>query len=547
VRAFKFFCLGYLLVVGVAWVMEASAQECGSMQCEAAKAADPTCTGAFPNRLCEGCRKGPGDAACSSAPNDFPANKWAYAACQISYPNQPPGTMNVSVRGVSNPCNCAARPDLPTGSRWGSGGYTCAAGCEFTPRGPSVSYPDLSGDVPGASIVTDGGAGWRPTGAECNPLEQEPAGDEPTPDPNCDSEQCISAPDPPDFCIEHEGKTVCAPSDQGPCAGNPSDGYLCVGSPPEEPPPPPATKPDPEDPSQPAPPDSEGGPVTNCNGSGSCVQNNWHYHEGGGSGGDPPDDPDPPDSDDPPTEPGGMPGACPDGSTPQNGQCPVEVTCPGGTTPVNGQCPGSTSCPTGETVLPGGQCSGGGPGVTTCPNGATPNPNGTCPGVPSGTCPNGSAPVNGFCDIASPCDPQTDPNQCQGPPDGQASGGQTCGAAPACAGDPILCMNVYQTWRTRCAIENVGSDMGEPTEADHGELVDPSIAWGDGDGTGGTGIDSGGWIGGGGGDCPDLGTVAFMGEAFAISDWVPCSVLRILATMILVGGLAQGAYIIGRG
>jgi len=532
VRALKFFLLGYLLVAGVAWVMDASAQTtCGFLRCEEHIAAQGGDDATYHRECRDGMEPPDG-----SAPLSNRVVAWKQTLSNGHWD-----------RGLTFAyCNCAAMPDLPTGSKWGSGGYTCSAGCQFTPRGPSVSYPDLTGDVPGASIVTDGGAGWRPTGAQCNPLKQEPPGDEPTPNPNCDSEQCISAPNPPDFCIEHEGKTVCAPSDQGPCSGNPSDGYLCVGSPPEEPPPPPATKPDPEDPSQPAPPDSEGGPVTNCNGSGSCVQNNWHYHEGGGSGGDPPDDPDPPGDDDPPTEPGGMPGACPDGSTPQNGQCPVEVTCPGGTTPVNGQCPGSTSCPTGETVLPGGQCSGGGPGVTTCPNGATPNPNGTCPGVPGGTCPNGSAPVNGFCDISSPCDPQTDPNQCEGPPDGQASGGQTCGAAPACAGDLILCMNVYQTWRTRCAVEALGGDGSEPGEDDYGPATDGSAAWGE-PGDGGTGIDSGGWIGGGGGECLSLGVATFHGESYAISDWVPCSALRILATLILVGGLAQGAYIIGRG
>lgn len=518
------------------------------MQCETAKASDSSCTGVFPGRLCEGCSKGPGDAACSSSPNDFPANKWAYAACQISYPNQPPGTMNVSVRGVSNPCNCAAMPDLPGGDNIGtrSNGDRCVAGCLFTPKPPgSIGVRDANGQT-----WTSSEGGWKNDGgAECNPLDNGADEEQPAPDPiECDGDVCIPADqNPPDFCIEHQGEQICVGPDDGPCAGDSAGGYLCMGNPPPDPPPPPETKPDPEDPSKPAPPEAEGGPVIQCNGAGSCSTNDWEWTPGGDDYSEPPDDPDPPDNDDPPTEPGGMPGACPDGSTPQNGQCPVEVTCPGGTTPVNGQCPGSTSCPTGETVLPGGQCSGGGPGVTTCPNGATPNPNGTCPGVPNGTCPNGSAPVNGFCDISSPCNPQTDPNQCQGPPDGQASGGQTCGAAPACVGDPILCMNVYQTWRTRCAIENFGADMGEPTEADHGELVDPSIAWGDGDGTGGTGIDSGGWIGGGGGECPDLGTVAFMGEAYAISDWIPCSVLRILATMILVGGLAQGAYIIGRG
>ena len=107
-------------------------------------------------------------------------------------------------------------------------------------------------------------------------------------------------------------------------------------------------------------------------------------------------------------------------------------------------------------------------------------------------------------------------------------------------------MQVRQQWQTRCAIEALAGDGTSPTEADYGEGGTQADVWGTGDGQGG--VDDGGFLGGsGGGECPDMGVVSFAGEAFAINDWIPCSALRILAALILAGGFAQAAYIIGRG
>jgi len=40
--------------------------------------------------------------------------------------------------------------------------------------------------------------------------------------------------------------------------------------------------------------------------------------------------------------------------------------------------------------------------------------------------------------------------------------------------------------------------------------------------------------------------VQFMGHSYDVGEWIPCSALSILSLMILLGGYAQAAYIIGR-
>ena len=70
------------------------------------------------------------------------------------------------------------------------------------------------------------------------------------------------------------------------------------------------------------------------------------------------------------------------------------------------------------------------------------------------------------------CDPATE--TC---PD--AGGGQTCGAAPSCTGDPINCQVLFQAWKTRCAVEGTpvaGGVCGGPSPACTGSNVLCAIA-----------------------------------------------------------------------
>lgn len=46
---------------------------------------------------------------------------------------------------------------------------------------------------------------------------------------------------------------------------------------------------------------------------------------------------------------------------------------------------------------------------------------------------------------------------------GSASGGETCGSEPICEGDPIVCAQLIQQWRTRCEYTNFGPfDLTDP-------------------------------------------------------------------------------------
>lgn len=556
-----------LLMLGVVLSLPARAQSCGYVACEEKIASSAPGT---MRRFCAGPGAGMIHVSGANPPtctaqlagqcgNSAPPGR----VCLYNQQMSPPSCA-IGVQAVYDPCNCASRPNWsdPSGplafANIGSTGDAkkCIAGCTYVPEGP---YGIDKWQKKGGYAASAPG-GWRPDGSQCNPVSSP--GDDPGEPDNCkeyqsggDAQICIKRPPddpkPPEFCVEVGGKRICAKPDDGPCSGDGTKGYLCVGNPPPKPPPPPETKPDPGNPNEPAPPDASGGPTSSCNGAGACSTNNWNFHEGGGNngggnppggGGDPPDPPDPPEQGG-----GGSPNVCPDGSAPQAGKCPAPVTCPGGTAPVNGQCPsGPTGCPAGATYQ-NGQCSDGSDPGVTCPGGATPNANGTCPGIP-GRCPNGSMPQNGQCDIASPCNPETDPNQCQGEEEGHASGGQTCAAAPACSGDPILCSVLDQQWRTRCAVESL-SPRTSPTDAEYGPEVDASGVWGNDTGANDfAGIDSSGFLGGGGGGtCPALGTAEFMDVSINISDLLPCWALRILAGLILAGGFVQAGFIIGRG
>ncbi len=65
----------------------------------------------------------------------------------------------------------------------------------------------------------------------------------------------------------------------------------------------------------------------------------------------------------------------------------------------------------------------------------------------------GTPPGGGGTDPPGNCDPTKGP--C---PD--AGGGQTCGAAPSCSGDPVNCQVLYQAWKTRCAVEGTPLTAG---------------------------------------------------------------------------------------
>jgi hypothetical protein len=357
-----------------------------------------------------------------------------------------------------------------------------------------------------------------------------------------------------------DGVKVCVSEIPG-CSGSQSDGHVCAGNPPPDPPPPPATPPDPNDPDQPAPPPlSDGG--DNCTGDGSCSPITINVYPpggtgGGGGGGDPGGgdpgggDPGGGNDDDDGSGQGGQ--LCPDGTHPVDGQCPAQHgTCQDGSQPVNGQCNGTVHhCSDGSTPVNGvcagdGNCDNGQPPVNgscgvTCPDGSA-AVDGKCE-APWSPCQDGSQPVNGQCQ-AGQCNPQTDPNHCE---QGHASGGGDCGAAPACNGDQIACSVLFQTWSTRCEVAKLNPEDG-PEDSDYGPVHTGDEVVHDGSETDpSSALDASGFgYGAGGGACPALPVVEFLGESFDLADDIPCDPLRVLAALILLAGYVQAAYIIGR-
>lgn len=164
---------------------------------------------------------------------------------------------------------------------------------------------------------------------------------------------------------------------------------------------------------------------------------------------------------------------------------------------------------------------------------------GLCP-APAGTCPNGAAPVDGLCRVGEPCTG----DQCG---DGNnAGGGGTCVAPPFCSGDSILCASLYQTWESRCAVERLGTVLNPapPGSGDYGPEYGAGDAWAAPGDENGPELDDSGWLGAR--SCPAMPQVQFMGHSYDVGEWIPCSALSILSLMILLGGYAQAAYIIGR-
>lgn len=478
------------------------------------------------------------------------------------------------------PCDTATPPSGGT-MFMGMADIVCVGGCEFEAGGEELGVCFGEGCTLNMAAET-----YQPTGAQC-------ANESDTVDPDdlCDlgdPGDCVKADpgDPPMLCTTNSrGEWVCTGPNS--CSGDPEVGFTCAGAPPPDPPPPPETKPDPP----PAPWDQPGQPdyVGNCR---ICVGGHCsdcvieHYkgpgeecpegqHEGAGdtcvddTTNCPPgqhndgglcvdDDERCPDGSFPVNDQCVAPWAnCPDGSTPTDeGEClPTHSDCPGGEPPVNGWCQAQEGhCADGSEPIPG---EGGvlycpTPGM--CPDGSIVPP-GTMCHAPWGTCPSGAQPVGGVCPVGEGCDPETDPEQCTGNDEGHASGGQSCDAPPACSGDVIACAQLVMQWRTRCAVEegNDGEGDGEgeepdapPTEADYGDTHTGAEAWSEPGDEGGIleQIDAGGWLGGG--DCPTLPSASIAGVSVDLSGAVPCDAWRILATLILLGGWVQAAYIVGR-
>lgn len=241
---------------------------------------------------------------------------------------------------------------------------------------------------------------------------------------------------------------------------------------------------------------------------------------------------------DPPTSGNGGPGGLDACGGPAQPPCPPKcgnagqppcVTCGGPGQPACTTCggPGQPAC---------SSCGGvGQPACSTC-GGFDQPPCSQCggPGQPECTeCGGSGQPACAECGVPGK------------PTCGDAGGGGTCGAAPVCSGDAIACNVLFQSWQTRCAVEAL-SGTGTPGDGDF-PTADGSKLWGVSINPADAPLDDRGFLGlPGGGQCPDMGTLEFMGEAYAINDWLPCEALRVLAALILAGGFIQAAFIIGR-
>lgn len=199
-----------------------------------------------------------------------------------------------------------------------------------------------------------------------------------------------------------------------------------------------------------------------------------------------------------------------------------------------------------------------------------------------------------------PTDGRDTPGEEDGDDEGDniASGGGDCNAPPTCSGDGIQCAQLYQQWRTRCALESSGVDAG-------GSCASPYVCSGDPvqcaqlnearlarceleeGSTGGSGPDNDytlpdPGVGAGdslsdehpsvdglfdnaafealiaqGGDesgfglprtCPwnDLPDVVFRGATYVLPWEQICTAMAVLGGIILIAGHIQWAYIVGK-
>ena len=132
----------------------------------------------------------------------------------------------------------------------------------------------------------------------------------------------------------------------------------------------------------------------------------------------------------------------------------------------------------------------------------------------------------------------SDPGQDDGDSDNSAGGGGTCGAAPTCSGDGILCGILYQQWRTRCDAQEFNSPPSVHANGDDTSQVRQS---------GGTTdlLIALGSPGSGGGSCPEPPTFAAFGATYELpfTD-VLCPLFAIIGPLIVVGAYVAAARIV---
>lgn len=149
--------------------------------------------------------------------------------------------------------------------------------------------------------------------------------------------------------------------------------------------------------------------------------------------------------------------------------------------------------------------------------------------------------------------------------DNAASGGGTCGAAPACSGDGIACAILYQTWATRCAVVNLDLDGGAPGGEEGGGVdtagmgdandfgdagVSAADAWRPGVGeeggpSGVTDFDTTGWLGGSR-SCPVFPVVDVLGVSIDFNFEDLCWFMGIGAQLVLVFAALSSIKIVSR-
>lgn len=466
----------------------------------------------------------------------------------------------------------------------------CKEGCVYKPTGtctdPGVSFTNSE---PGSPTLSGVVCGWLSSGEACQPVSPEPGDDE-----KCMSEGgtkiCASdedEDDDPEYCISAgSGETFCVKGDDSdpPCQSGESSA-LC--SDPNPPPDPPIEHQPPWNPNPP-PPDVD---IT-------IEGNDYYYYNNNNGGGDPPPNNPPPVSlcgtaGNPPCQSPstcGQPGRPPcetEGNGPPGNGCgrEGEPVCDGEGQAACGR-PGTPACNQNGTPscgvigtplcgedggpvcgiigrpqcvgIPGGG-SGGGPGYGGPVCGAAGLP--ACVGGNLGGCGSVGQPPCGGCGGVgqAPCgscgavgQPACGNGNCggEGQPEceggGSASGGGYCGTPPACAGDAVNCAVLYQTYMTRCAVEDYNNYSDRPDDFGPDRLVTEGVEP-EGDGIDVTAsLNSSGWLGSGSCDVPTSVTV--FGDTYALDEEGRlCTLFGIASVLVLVFAYYQAARIVAGG
>lgn len=452
----------------------------------------------------------------------------------------------------------------------------CKDGCEVKPREGTCTHSLMV-----ESIATDVNCSWYSTGQACQPIDPPPDDDD-----KCVEEGgkkvCVRD-EEPQFCASIEGgETICVHGDDRdpPCVAG-STAAACKS--PNPPPNPPITHEPPWNPNPP-PPDID---IT--------INNNDYYYYGGGTNGGGGDDPPPPSNlcgtaGNPPCPPPstcgqpGQPRCNSNGDGPDGNECgrEGEPVCNEDGNPACGR-PGTPACTGGGTpscgVIGTPLCADdGGPicgivGRPQCTTNPPPpgSPPGTGPGYGPPSCGTSSTPpcvggnIGGCGSVGQPpcsycggvgqapcgnCGAVGQPACCgANDPDcenGSASGGGSCGSPPSCSGDSVNCAVLYQTYMTRCAVEDFNQYSDRPndfgptyTPADgvepEGEGVDVSAA-----------LDPSGWWGAGSCDIPT--SITIYGEAYALDEQgALCSFFGIASVLVLLFAYFFAARIVAGG